>query len=256
MCLWPRFCTLCANWNTGTSCIGRKRQKGDGDDGTKWTIRRRWLTGLAMFTIAHVLGVLHIEDYNELSFLMLAICLTFASSLFPSVPLTSPYTCLLYVQGFPLIFFDSSSLVRLPPADQTRWPGSSLFISPPPLPPPRIARHSFDPSWYNESVLPVRRSSTEDVKVKCDSDSSWCHDAGVQQDWLFLSCRAIPSSFQKCSDDIRLSAYKYYGFREQGSNICTCHLRSVLSLVAGMTISIISIVFIMWLLYQFRMSRN
>lgn len=191
-----------------------------------------------MFTIAHVLGVLHIEDYNELSFLMLAICPTSASSLFPSVSLTSPYTCLLYVQGILLyssilhLAFDYRPLIKLA--------GLALhFLSL--LHPfrPEDRRHSFDPSWYNESVLPVRRSSTEDVKVKCDSDSSWCHNAGVQQDWLFLSCRAIPSSFQKCSDDIRLSAYKYYGFCEQGSDICTRHLRPVSSLVAGMTISII-----------------
>lgn len=120
-----------------TSCIGRKRQKGNGDDSAMWTIRRRRLTGPAMFTIAHVLGVLHIEDYNELSFLMLAICptlLLLSLSLFPlSASSSSPYTCLLYVQGFPLIFFDSSSRVRLP-ADQTRRLGSSLFIFPPALP--------------------------------------------------------------------------------------------------------------------------
>lgn len=114
-------------------------------------------------------------------------------SLFFSAPLfvspSSSYASLLYVQGLPLIFFNSSSHVRLPSADQTRWLGSSLLSSLHPFR-PEDRRHSFDPSWYNESVLPVRRSSTEDVKVKCDSDSSWCHDAGVQQNWLFLSCRA------------------------------------------------------------------
>lgn len=229
-----RFSVSCVWIETRTSCIGRKRQKGYGDDSTKWTIRRRRLTGFAMFTIAHVLRVLHIEDYNELSFLMLAICptllhislsLSFSLCLSPSLLLLLmllfyTYRVFLLYSSILHLTFDYRPLIKLA--------GLALhFLSF--LHPfrPEDRRHSFDPSWYNESVLPVRRSSTENVKVKCDSDSSWCHDAGVQQNWLFLSCRAIPGSSQsRRSNDIRLSPCEYYGSRKQKSNVCTCHLQS------------------------------
>lgn len=158
-----------------------------------WTIRDSWRDS-AMFTIAHVLGVLYIEDYNDIS----ASHPRYLPHFNPSPRFFCPYNIFFFLLYSSILHPARSSNIA---CDHTRIDASTLYISPLP------SRGPANTPLILVDIMKayttgIRRSSTQDVKVKCDTDSSWCHDVGVRLDWLFLSCPVSLDSLRKRRDDI------------------------------------------------------